>query len=78
MDQNATYANYILKYKQEANAIFKVLPLLKSCIAIVWHLYIQILLSDLIGCEFKVSFSIVTYHLHLFYGGHKVARRFLH
>lgn len=33
--QNATYAHYIIKHKQEANAIFKVLPLLKGCIAIV-------------------------------------------
>lgn len=76
--QNATYANYIMKHKQDANAKFKVLPILKGCIATVWHLCIQVLLSNLIGCGFKVSFSVVTDHLHLFSGGCEVARRFLH
>lgn len=76
--QNETYANYIIKHKQEANAIFKVLPLLKGCIAVVWHLHIQILMGNLIGCEYQVSFSVVTSHLHLFCGRREVARRFLH
>lgn len=76
--QNVTYANYIIKHKQAANAIFKSRPLLKGCIVIVWHVYIQIQLSNLTGCEFKLSFSVVTDHLHLFCGGHEVAARFLH
>lgn len=76
--QNTTYANYIIKHNQEANAIFKVLPLLKGCFAIVWHLFTQIQLSNLIGCEFKISFFVVTDHLHLFCGGCAVATGLLH
>lgn len=35
----------------------------------------QILLTDLTGCEFKVSFSVVTDLLHLFGGGREVAKK---
>lgn len=44
MHQNATHVNCIIKSKLKANAIFKVLPPLKDCIAIVCYLHIQMLL----------------------------------
>lgn len=42
--QNATHANYIMKSKLKANAVFKVLPLLQGCIAVVCFLHIEMLL----------------------------------
>lgn len=42
--QNAAHANYSIKSKLKANAIFKVLPFLKGCIAIVCYLHIEMLL----------------------------------
>lgn len=44
MHQNATHVNCIIKSKLKANAIFKVLPPLKDCFAVVRYLHIQMLL----------------------------------
>lgn len=40
--QNATHANYNIKSKLKANAVFKVLPLLRGCIVVVCYLHIEI------------------------------------